>query len=297
MVMCLVERRGLGPVLTMAFIIVGVMIGVVLLLIFAQKSINRGQDIIDPDCFTVDLKLEKCEVYGQCSYFSGTGYYDADIFLKRGVGRANLTGLRFSFEDVFGRKGVYDFNLTSVQLEELQSLSFQEPSPPWPARIPVVSAAPYLVRAIALIGDKKDVCPIASQPVICGIEQSPPEIGALPNSPTNYCCQCAPFMNYSSCYPGNDTNYPIESDTTSLNYGLVLNGLGEPPLENGIPPGYNSVCCLRTPQSLIGTALPGYFYGSSNSNLQEYWDLNYGEYGTECPSYTGQPLISGEVPT
>ena len=293
MVVVLIGRRGLGPVLTMALVILGVMIGVVLLWIFAQKSIDRGEDIIDPDCFTIDLELESCKAYGSCSYYSGGSGYGADILIKRGIGRADLTGLRFSFEDTVGKKGVYDFDLTTVQLEELQSVQFTDPVP---ARIPVVSSEPHLVRAVALVGANRDVCPIPSQPVFCSIQQPTPSLGAVPgaNNIVDYCCKCAPNLNYSACYPGNDTlNYPIIN-------GLVHNitDPGPPiqyaPYPQGVPPGYSSVCCSQTPGGLINDPLPSYFNDPSNPlwniNLQNYWTSNSGVYGAQCPSYTGPPV-------
>ena len=294
MAVILIGKRGLGPVLTIAFVILGVMIGVVLLWIFAQKSISRGEDIIDPDCFTVDLDLESCQAYGLCSYYSGSGSYKADILIKRGIGRANLTGLRFSFEDVYGKKGVYDFNLNSVQLEELQSVNFRDPSPPWPARIPVLSNEPHLVRAIAMIGSERDVCPIPSEPVLCSIPlgENAPSIGADPGATwgDNYCCKCAPYLNYSECYPGNDTDYPIQN-------GVVYHNGN--PFPQGVPPGYSSVCCSRTPDDLLNDALPSEVNDPSNPWMYIYWTSNINPSGNHvyngtCPSYA--PLDLDWVP-
>ncbi len=294
--MRLFERRGLGSVLTIAFVTLGVIVGVVILWTFVQKSIGRGEEVIDPDCFTLDLKLAKCEAYGQCSFYSGTTGYEADILVKRGIGRANLTGIRFAFEDDIGRKSVYDFNLTGIQIEELQNVLFTDP---WPARIPVVSNAPHLVRAIAMIGPNRDVCPLASEPVFCNTRQTSPSLGNLPGTSAaqNYCCQCLPFMNYSACYPGNDTNYPIQN-------GVVYNNGAPYPM--GVPPGYTSVCCSETPQEIRGRALPHSFGDSTNplnvnygNNLFNYWSNSVNNaqgnrsYGDACPSLTGPPVNLG----
>lgn len=296
MVIFLFERRGIGPVLTVAFVTLGVIVGVVVLWFFAQKSIGRSEEIIDPDCFTVDLKLVKCEAYGQCSYYQGASGYEADILLKRGVGRANLSGVRFAFEDDIGRKSIYDFNLTGIQIEELQNVLFTDP---WPARIPVVSNGPNLVRAIAMIGPNRDVCPLTSEPVFCNTRQIAPSLGNTPgtNSAQNHCCQCLPFMNYSTCYPGNDTNYPIQN-------GIVY--YSGTPYPWGVPPGYTSICCSATPEEIVGRALPNYFGDSTHplnvdygNNLLNYWSNSAvnpqgnRSYGITCPSLTGPPLISG----
>lgn len=242
-------KRGLAPVLSVALITLGVIIGVALLWIFAQKSLDRGKDVIDPDCFTVDIKLNSCVAYGACSYGAGGGHYDADILVKRGIGRANLTGIRFSFEDTFGKKGVYDYNLTGVALEELQNLRFDY----FPAKVPIVTNDPYLVRAIALVGKKHDACPSASEPVFCNIAPGylPPPLGAIPGTTTitGQCCQCP--KNLTECYDGGDSNYPIPS--TGPNAGLVIHN-GAP--VNGTAPGFKSVCCQWDPSSGLGSTCP-----------------------------------------
>ena len=226
------ERRGLSPVLTMAFIVVGVIVGVVLLWAFASKSIERGEDVIDPDCFTVDLDVVSCNAYGTCNYEIGTGSYNADILVNRGIGRADLSGLRFAFEDIYGRKGVHDIDLATLfPLEELQSLQFEDPF-----RIPVVSFEPYLVRVIALIDSKKKVCPLVSEPVFCNTAQPKPPIG--PNSAQGQCCQQIPW-NLNECYNGLDPNYPIINGV--VNY---ITGTGSPsPYSPISPPGNNTICC------------------------------------------------------
>ncbi len=255
------SRRGLSSVVATAFIILGVVIGIVLLWIFASKSIDKGRDIINPDCFTVDIRLNSCVAYGFCSYNTGAGYYRADILMQRGVGEADLTGIRFSFEDWIQRKGVYDYNLTTVQLEELQSLQLKDPVP---ASVPVISMSPYLVRAIALLGDNRDVCPHTTEPVYCSIARVEPNSGSIPNITATalnyaqniqggYCCQCP--RNYSECYDpgsaisgfpggvGTDPDYPINS-TGSVNH-LLPGGILVPVTA---PPGNRSVCCMWDPR-------------------------------------------------
>lgn len=266
------RRKGLAPIVATALIILGVVIGIVLLWIFASKSINRGRDVINPDCFTVDIRLNSCVAYGFCSYESGTGSYRADVLMRRGVGRADLTGIRFSFEDGFQRKGVYDYNLTSVQLEELQSLQLKDPVP---ASVPVVSTSPYLVRAIALLGDNRDVCPQTTEPVYCSIARPAPNYGSIPNFTAvpgtpfvpnikgGYCCQCP--RNYSECYDpgvvtpfypggmGTDPNYPINV-TGSVNH--LLPGPGGVLVPVTAPPGNRSVCCIWDPLLGPGNTCP-----------------------------------------
>src|SRR3989344_8588260 len=90
-------RRGLSAVLTMAFILAGAILGVVLLWVFASKSIQRTNEIISPDCFTADLDVLNCKAYGFCSYVAGITAYNSDILVRRGIGRADLRGIRFSF--------------------------------------------------------------------------------------------------------------------------------------------------------------------------------------------------------
>ena len=223
------RKRGLSSVLTMAFIIVGVIVGVVLLWAFASRAINRGEEIIDPDCLTVDLDLVSCKAYGFCSYELGASGYNADILVHRGVGRADLSGLRFAFEDNLKRKGVQDVDLAALfPLGELQSLQFRDPF-----RVPVTSYEPYFVRVIALIGSKKDVCPLVSEPVFCSTEQPKPPIGPNQNE---QCCQQIPW-NLNECYNGLDLNYPVYNSLGQLSANLI-------------PPGNISICCgAGTPTS------------------------------------------------
>ena len=91
------EKRGVSSILTLAFIILGTIIGVVLLWVFVNKSISRGGEVIDPDCFTLNLEMVECNINSYCSYASGTGVYEAQMLVKRNVGQGNVTGLRFVF--------------------------------------------------------------------------------------------------------------------------------------------------------------------------------------------------------
>lgn len=226
------NKKALSPVLTMVIVVLGVVVGVVLLWVFANKAIERGGEATDPDCLTTDLDVLSCVASGVCNYNAGASYYRADILVRRGVGSGDLTGLRFSFEDSFGRKGVYDFDLTTlfpgISLEELQSLLFHDP---FPASIPVVSFTPYLVRVIALVGQEKSVCPSASTPQICSVVQVVPPPGSKPQAGNGQCCQWPP--NLDECYDGCDPDYIINPLSGELNGNL--------------PPGNISICCEYQP--------------------------------------------------
>lgn len=246
------NKRGISSVITLALIVLGTVIGAAFLWAFVVKNTERGGEIIDPDCLTVDLDIIECKAYGLCSYGTGLGGYDANILVKRGVGQGNLTGLRFIFENSFGIKaGVYDKELNQLSLNELENLQFRDPYNSIP-----VADIPNLVSVVALIGKDKKVCPIASAAKICEIKTQPPAFGAIPNTtytsgqyyPNNRggnCCQW--LANPRECYNGEDTNYPIN------NLGIVTNPTNAP-LINGLPPGNRSVCCNWDPYNgpLIG---------------------------------------------
>lgn len=242
------NKRGLAPVLSIALITLGVIAAVALLWAFASKSIESRERIIDPGCFTADLSVVSCQTYGSCAYNLGSGIYDADILVKRGPGKADLTGIRFSFEGSFGDKKVYDASLTSLlpgyTLEELQSLRFN-----YPARIPSYGVD-NLVRAIPLIGEDYEVCPVPSQPLRCSLAgTSPPSVGSIPgaSSVSGLCCQCP--RNESECYNGNDLRYPIDIN------GIVLDASTGLPHPFGFPLGNFSVCCASVPQALAGQTI------------------------------------------
>jgi len=225
------EKRGVSSILTLAFIILGTIIGVVLLWVFVNKSISRGGEVIDPDCFTLNLEMVECNINSYCSYASGTGVYEAQMLVKRNVGQGNVTGLRFVFENSFGIKKAYDEILSGpdLHLGELESLRFEQP------RIVRVAGYQANVKVAALIGEKKDVCPIASLPQKCDSIGREFPSGAHPNlaGPSSYCCQHPNDPNY--CYDGTTQGYGINAQTGQL--------------ENGYPPGfqYKTLCCINRP--------------------------------------------------
>ncbi len=228
------DRKGISSVLTLAFLILGTVIGVSLLWVFVNKNVDRSEEITDVDCFTLDFKLLECKAYGVCLYDQGLGRYNANILVERGVGPGNLTGLRFIFEDRKRAKEVYDqdLNVPSLKLDELSRVKFKDPY-----SIPL-SGEPYLVRIAALLGKKKDVCPVASASQTCSNITSPPPLGSKPcSSPPcspyeGYCCQWP--NNHSQCYDGSDSiNYPIDPVTGKLTKGM--------------PPGNITLCCKDNP--------------------------------------------------
>ncbi len=250
-------KRGLAPVLSIALITLGVVVAVSLLWVFASDTIKTKNKPIDPGCFTADLSVVSCQTYGSCSYDVGNGIYTADVLVKRNTGKAEITGIRFSFEDSIGKKGVYDAQLTTLSpgytLEELQSLRFNN----YPARVPS-SGPDNLVRVIPLIGSDFEVCPIASQPLRCTpTGNPPPPLGNVPgqNDISGLCCQCP--RNESECYNGNDPRYPIinglvnyDSDVVIDVNGIVTNGPNpSSPYSYGTPPGNLTVCCGTVPQA------------------------------------------------
>lgn len=236
------NRRGISSIISVSLITLGAIIGVALLWTFVSRNIdNAKNEITDPDCLTIDLEVVSCNAFGACGYESGISYYEADLIVKRNVGRGNVTALRFIFESPNGIKGVIDRDIPpNVNLGELGSLSFIEPYEG--IGIPVY---PGSVKIAALIGQKKDVCPVASRDTLCPIMTGLVQTGSISNvtynlNPSNFvynrradsCCQHP--VNFSSCYDGGDINYPINAQ------GISINGL----------PGFNtSLCCQYNPEN------------------------------------------------
>ena len=225
------DKRGISSVVTLAFILLGTIIGVVLLWVFVNKSIGSGGGVIDTDCLTLNLELTGCNVNSSCSYAAGTAVYEAQMLVKRNVGRGNVTGLRFIFENSAGIKKAYDEILSGpdLHLGELESLRFEQP------RIISVLGYQSNVKVAALIGEERDVCPLTSLPQKCDIIGSPPVSGGAYrnlNGPDSFCCQQVPT---SYCYDGGTEGYPINPATGQLT--------------NGFPPGfyYKTLCCLNQP--------------------------------------------------
>lgn len=242
------NKEGLAPVISIALITLGVVVAVTILWAFASKTIDTKNRVVNPECFTVDLSVVSCRTHGLCSYAEGFGVYESDILVKRKIGKADLTGLRFSFEDSLGRKKIYDSSFSSLildySLEELQSLRFNVPFNKIPSSGPT-----DVVRVTPLIGKNYEVCPSFSQPLRCssGWANFPP-IGSIPGltNTEGQCCQSP--RNESECYDGNDVNYPIIE-------GIVHN-TSDPSNSNiipsvypyGTPPGNLSVCCAFVPE-------------------------------------------------
>jgi hypothetical protein len=221
-------NKGLSSVVTVTLLVLGTVVGVAALWAFISKSINDpSKELSAAECYGINLQISNCKAYGQCSYSSGNGFYEAEILVKRNIGQGNVTGLRFIFEDPTGYKGVVD---REISIGETGSVQFGSgPNP----RIIMPAALPKLVRVAPLIGKNKEVCPIASKQIKCNIIQEPPPTGAIQLAPQ--CCQTP--QNYSQCYNGGDSNYPIVG-------GIVQNTpLGSP------PPGNRSVCCGATSTS------------------------------------------------
>ncbi|MGV8142130.1 MAG: hypothetical protein ACP5NS_00670 [Candidatus Pacearchaeota archaeon] len=266
----MIHKRGLAPVMSIALITLGVIVAVVMLWIFASDTIKTRDRVIDPECFTADLSITNCQTYGACSYLSGGSVYTADILVKRGAGKANLTGLRFSFEDFLGRKILQDRNLTSLvpgySLEELQSLRFKD----YPLNKIPVSGPENTVRVVPLVGKDYEVCPLASQPAQCSLSPSSgplPPTGSTPGlyDITGQCCQCP--RNESECYNGLDDNYPLQG-------GIVYNT--SDPSNSAIlptvysfstPPGNFSVCCAYVPKAYAGLTIGTFTYPAANTTI------------------------------
>lgn len=270
----LIGNKGLAPVLSVALITLGVVIAVSLLWVFASKTIKPDKQITDPDCFTADLSVTNCQAYAICGYVGGNNLYESDILIKRGTGRANITGLRFSFEDWLQRKYIYDADLTSLlpgyTLNELQSLRFDYPL----QKIPI-SNPNNTVRVIPLIGEDYEVCPLASAPLRCtsAPNSNPIPLGSLPGTLNinGQCCQCP--MNKSECYDGLDDNYPININGLVYNTSEPTNPLISPTLyKYPFPPGNFSVCCSVVPPAVAGSS----FQTSTGT-------FTYPPVGSACP--------------
>ncbi len=218
------QNRGLASILSVSLITLGVVIAVSLLWFFVSKNITPQGNTISPDCFTADLSVKSCQTHEVCNYFEGGKSYEANVLVQRGSGKADITGIRFSFEDWLGRILVNDTNLDSYSLEELESLRFKD----YPAKIPTNSQNSYL-KISPLIGPNKDVCPLQSKSSLCPLVGVAIPFGA--NRP-GQCCQSP--HNYSECYNGQDANYPITN-------GIVY--YNSEPYSFGTPPGNISVCC------------------------------------------------------
>lgn len=241
------NKRGISSVIGVSLIVLGAFIGTALLWAFVNKNIQNAQsEVTDPDCLTLNLEVVSCKAYDTCTYGDGWNYYEADLLVKRNVGRGNVSALRFIFENNFGISGVVDKDLSNLNLKELSSISFTEPFDGIP--MPV---SPGTVKVAALIGDKKDVCPVASSTASCPIfSMGPLPLGNVSNytyatgSPGftynrrgGNCCQHP--VNRSACYDGGDPNYSFNAQ------GILINASGSP----GLPSGNTSVCCQYNPEN------------------------------------------------
>jgi hypothetical protein len=231
------DKGGLSSVVTITLIILGTFIGTALLWAFVVRSIDKSTEVVDPDCLTISLEVVDCKAYGACGYSSGISYYDSDVVVKRNIGKGNVTGLRFVFENLVGGKGTYDRVLSPLSLDELQTLKFEPHS-----SIPVPVGIPKLLKVVALIGKNKDVCPVASNSIVCPRLTELPSLNIYPNDSshndrvnTNRGKNCCQYPVNSLCYDGSDPDHPIDV------------GTGE--LTNGLPEGYINVCCNKDPWS------------------------------------------------
>ena len=244
------NKRGISSVVGVTLMVLGAVIGVAVLWAFINKNLDNARgEVVDPDCLTINLDVVTCRAVGVCSFYAGAGGYEANVLVSRKVGKGNITGLRFIFEDKFGFQRTLDRDLNNVSLNELQSIQFTEPySLPVPGE-------PHLISVAGLLGAKKDVCPIKARAKTCSIVNLPPTTGFIANttymgSPQiyshsnkgGYCCQFP--ANFSECYNGQDPNFPINST-------YLPNG--------GIPPGNVTMCCRDNPyngQTIFGGSTP-----------------------------------------
>ncbi len=245
----MIKRRGLSSVIGVALITLGTIIGVSLLWAFVSRNVDDARnEVTDPDCLTINLEVVSCNAFNACSYMHGNNYYEADMVVRRNVGKGNITALRFIFDDPNGISGIADRDINSVNLGELGSVRFAEPYGGVP--IPVY---PWLVKVAALIGPKKEVCPITSTAVSCPILSQSLPLGNVANStysgiPSEFvynrrmdsCCQHP--LNRSQCYLGGDPNYPFNSQ------GLLINATTGLP-STILPPGNTSICCQYNPEN------------------------------------------------
>lgn len=240
------NKRGISSVIGVALIMLGTVIGVALLWAFVSRNVNDAKnEVVDPDCLTLDLEVVSCDAYHTCGYQKGWNYYETDLVVKRNVGKGNVTALRFIFDDPNGVSGIADRDVSS-NLGELGSLRFSEPYGGIPAPV-----YPWLVKVAALIGDKKEVCPVASAAISCPIKSQPLPFGNVANSsysgvPSTFsynrradnCCQHP--VNTSECYIGGDPSYPFNSQ------GILINATTGLP-STILPPGNTSICCQYDP--------------------------------------------------
>ncbi|MGV8131470.1 MAG: hypothetical protein ACP5N7_05225 [Candidatus Pacearchaeota archaeon] len=239
------NKRGLSSVIGVSLLVLGTIVGASLLWAFVSRNVNDAKsEVIDPDCLTVDLEVISCQAVHTCGYEKGWNYFEADLLLKRNIGKGNVSALRFIFEDPNGISGTEDRSVSSQGLKELGSIRFTQPFEGIP--IPVY---PGTVKVAALIGPKMDVCPITSKIASCPIISTELPFGAVSNSTFNpgletfsynrradNCCQHP--VNTSQCYNGGDPNYQFDS------LGHLVNALGQP---TGLPPGNLTVCCQYNP--------------------------------------------------
>lgn len=245
------NKRGISSVIGVSLIVLGAIIGTALLWAFVSRNIdNAKSEVTDPDCLTINLEVVSCDTFHACGYQAGWNYHEADLVVKRNVGRGNVTGLRFIFENRLGISGVADREINS-NFGELGRVSFVEPYDgiPIPLNNDFLSPIPYVVKVAALIGEKKDVCPVASRFASCPVMSVPLPLGNISNHTysggtlaynrrANNCCQHP--INRSECYLGGDPNYPFNSQGILIN---VTTGLPSTIL----PPGNISICCQYDP--------------------------------------------------
>lgn len=231
----MIDRRGLSAVVTTTLLVLGAVIGVAFLWSFVLKNTDKTSEIDDESCLTINLEPISCQAYGTCNYQVGGSYHEADIVVKRNVGKGNVTGIRYVFEGQDGRKGTYDREVTSW--DEFESLKVVEPY-----GIPVLGGNPNLLRVVAMVGKNKDACSIISKKIRC-FERTPIQsLGIYANNTPGYtdspasssragnCCQWP--VNTSECYDGSHPDYPVDST------GKLINGL---------PFGYKTTCCAKQP--------------------------------------------------
>lgn len=242
------DRRGVSSVVTMMFIILGTIIGAAILWGFVTRTTDsRGGEVVDPDCLTVSLEMVECKAYGSCAYYFGSSGYDADVLVKRNVGQGNVTGLRFIFEDGAGRKAIHDviLNKSGKNLTELGSVQLVQPY-----SIPVLgNPIDTKLRVVALLGEKKDVCPIQSNTIRCPAyspilpygdyanNTDPTGTGPVINNRVGNCCRHPINITSNNCYNGGDPAYVFDPVTH-----VYLNG-------SLLPPGNTTICCQRNPHT------------------------------------------------
>ncbi|MEK6925327.1 MAG: hypothetical protein AABW71_03770 [Nanoarchaeota archaeon] len=246
------NKRGISSIVGVTLMVLGAVIGVAVLWVFINKNIDNARgEVVDPDCLTINLEVVTCRAFGLCSFYAGAGSYEANILISRKVGKGNITGLRFIFEDSLGFQRTLDRSLINVGLSELQSVEFTEPYNSIP-----VPGEPYLISVAGLLGPKKDVCPIKTKTKTCSIINEPPTFGFIANTTYippqfynhsnkgGYCCQFP--ANFSECYNGQDPNFPVNPATN-----LPMNV----PSPRVFPYNNVTMCCRDNPyngQTIFG---------------------------------------------